>query len=153
MKATSLYRTAAILFLLFAAGHTVGFLSLKPPTAEALAVRDAMNQVHFVIGGSSFSYGGFYTGFGLYVTAYLLFSAFLSWHLGNMAVSHPAAIGGLGWIFCAIQVASLALSWTYFSTGPAVFSALVAICLGLAAGTVARTQEHGLTVRSQARKA
>ncbi len=138
MKATALFRTAAILFVLFAVGHTVGFLRLKPPTAEALAVRDAMNQVHFQIGGSSFSYGGFYTGFGLYVTAYLIFSAFLSWHLGKMAASYPAAIGGLGWIFCAIQVASLGLACIYFSIAPASFSALVAICLGWASWSVER---------------
>lgn len=138
VKATALYRTAAILFVLFAAGHTVGFLRLEPPTAEALAVRDAMNQVHFVIGGASFSYGGFYTGFGLYVTAYLIFSAFLSWHLGNMSVSYPGAIGGLGWIFCAMQVASLGLACIYFSVAPAALSALVAICLGWAAWSVER---------------
>ena len=82
MNATAFYRIASVLLILFAAGHTFGFLSFKPPSPEALAVRDSMNNVHFQVRESSFSYGGFYKGFGLYVTAYLLFSAFLMWHLG-----------------------------------------------------------------------
>ena len=41
MISAKLYRTAAIVFLLFAAGHTFGFLTLTPPTSEAIAVRDA----------------------------------------------------------------------------------------------------------------
>jgi len=47
-----------VLFVLFAAGHTFGFLNFKPPTAEGLAVRDAMNNLHF---GADLSYGAFYT--------------------------------------------------------------------------------------------
>jgi hypothetical protein len=83
MKATALYRIAAVLFIVFAAGHTVGFLGFRPPTTEAAAVRDAMKNVHFQVGGSSFTYGGFYTGFGLFATLYLLFAAYLAWHLGG----------------------------------------------------------------------
>ena len=138
MTATVSYRIAAVLFVLFAAGHTVGFLTLTPPTAEALAVRDAMNNVHFEAGGGNFSYGGFYRGFGLYITAYMLFSAFLAWDLGKMAAAYPAAVGTLGWIFFALQIAGLALSLMYFSVPPAIFSALVAICLGWGAWTVGR---------------
>jgi hypothetical protein len=133
MKAVTLYRIASVLLVLFAAGHTFGFLKFKPSSAEGLAVRDAMNNVHFQVGGSTFSYGGFYTGFGLYITLYLLFSAFLAWHLGTIASNSPQAIGALGWVFCAVQVVSLILSWKYFSAAPAVFSAAVAICLGWAA--------------------
>jgi hypothetical protein len=133
MTPTLLYRIAAVLFLVVAAGHTFGFLKFEPPTAEGAAVRDAMNNVHFQIGKASFSYGGFYVGFGLYVTVYLLFSVYLAWHLGGLARSHPEAIGALGWVFFAVQLAGLALSWIYFALPPTVLSALVAICLGWAA--------------------
>lgn len=81
MSATLLYCIAAVLLLLFAVGHTVGFMGFKPASPEGLAVRDAMNSVRFEFKGASHSYGGFYTGFGLTVTAYLVFSAFLAWHL------------------------------------------------------------------------
>ncbi len=136
MNATTLYRIAAVLLILFALGHTVGFLKFKPPTPEALAVRDAMNNVHFEVKGASLSYGGFYTGFGLFVTAYLLFSAYLAMHLAGLASRTPQAIGGLAWALFAVQIASLTLSWIYFSAAPAAFSGMVAACLGGAAWMV-----------------
>ena len=136
MKAVTLYRVASVLLVLFAAGHTFGFLKFKAPTPEGRAVFESMNSVYFQAGGSSFSYGGFYQGFGLYTTLYLLFAAFLAWHLGTMVRNSPSAIGALGWVFCAVQVVSLILSWKYFSAPPAVFSAVIAICLGLASWLV-----------------
>jgi hypothetical protein len=131
-NATLFYRIASVLFILFAAGHTFGFLAFKPPSAEGLAVRDAMQSVHFQVKGSSFTYGQFYTGFGLYATVYLLFSAFLAWHLGDLARTNPQAIGSLAWVFAAVQVASLILSWRYFLLPPVILSALVATCLAWA---------------------
>jgi len=127
-----LYRIAAVLFVLFAAGHTFGFLKFKPPTSEGVAVRDAMKNVQFRVDGRDYSYGGFYTGFGLYTTVYLLFSALLAWHLGNLAATSPHAVGVVGWAFFAVQVIGLALSWVYFFPVPAILSAVIAICLGLA---------------------
>ncbi len=133
MKAVILYRIAAVVFVFFAAGHTVGFLRLVPPSPEARAVLDGMNNVHFQLRGETFSYGGFYRGFGLSITVTLLFSAFLSWHLGTLAGSHPQAIGWLGWVFAMVQVVSIVISWKYFATVPTIFAAAVAICLGWAA--------------------
>jgi hypothetical protein len=46
MSGSSLYRTASVVFLLFAAGHTFGFLSFTPPTAEGIAVRDDRRSTH-----------------------------------------------------------------------------------------------------------
>jgi hypothetical protein len=136
MKAVTLYRIASVLLVLFAAGHTFGFLKFKSPTAEGIVVRDAMNNVHFQVGGSSFSYGGFYTGFGLTISVYMLFMAFLAWHLGTVAGSNPQAIGSLGWVFCAVQAVSLILDWKYFSVEPVIFSAVLTVCLGWAAWLV-----------------
>ena len=133
MNARTLYRIAAVLLVLFAAGHTVGFLKFTPATPVGVAVRDAMNSVHFPVGGGTFTYGGFYVGFGLFVTVYLLFAAYLAWHLGELSRIDPAAVGALGWIFCATQAASLVLSAKYFFPAPAVFSGLLAVCLGWAA--------------------
>jgi hypothetical protein len=133
MSATSLYRVAAVLLLLFAAGHTFGFLSFKPSTSEGLAVHDAMNSVQFNFKGSRYSYGGFYKGFGLTVTAYLLFSAFLAWHLGGLASTSPQSIGALAWMFAAVQLGCLVLSLLYFFLVPALLSGVVVIVLGWAA--------------------
>src|SRR5271155_3057924 len=111
MKATVLYRIAAVVFVLFALGHTYGFLSLRAPSPEGRAVYDAMNTVHFVVHDHSYSYGGFYRGFGLSCTVSMIFSAFFSWHLGELARSTPSSIGAMGWVFVAAQVAREVPNW------------------------------------------
>src|ERR1700732_1915462 len=62
MKATVLFRITAVLFVIFAAGHTFGFLTFKPPTEAAVAVHNSLNNVYFKSDGKIFSYGGFYRG-------------------------------------------------------------------------------------------
>ena len=133
MKATLLYRIAAVVFVLFAVGHTYGFLSFRPASLEGRAVYDAMNTVHFEEGGQNFTYGGFYRGFGLSCTASMILSAFLCWHLGELARSAPAAISVLGWAFFAVQVVAVVLSFLYFGLPPMVLSAVVAAIVGTAA--------------------
>jgi len=133
MKATLLFRIAAVLLLLFATAHTIGFLRFTPSTPEGVAVRDAMDTVHFQVRSHTYSYGNFYRGFGLFVTAYLLFSAFLAWQLGSLAVKYPQAVRPSAWMLCMVQIASLILSAIYFSGAPVMSSALVALCLGWAA--------------------
>jgi hypothetical protein len=123
------YRIASLVLALFAAGHTYGFLKFTPPTAEGLAVRDAMNQVHFPVKGSDFSYGGFYLGFGLFVTAYLFYSAILAWQLGSLAERDPRTARSLTWSLFTVQLVSLALSLMFFAAPPALLSAIVAACL------------------------
>lgn len=97
MTATLLYRAASVLLLVLAAGPTAGLLSFPPATSDGLAVYEVMNSVHFDLGGSARSYRDICTGFGLTVTAYLLFCAFLAWHLGSLARAQPRAIRTLGW--------------------------------------------------------
>ena len=133
MTATWLYRIAAIIFVLFALGHTFGFLSFRPASQEGRAVYDGMNNVRFDAKGRSYSYGEFYRGFGLSCTVSMIFWAFLCWHLGGLARSNPAAIGGLGWVFFAVQIAGTALSFLYFGPPPMVLSTLVTVLLGVAA--------------------
>ena len=133
MTATAYYRIAAVILALFAAGHTMGFLGFRPNTAEARAVFDGMKTVTMRIGRATFTYGGFYRGFGLAVTVYLVFSAYLAWHLGTLAASQPLAIGWLAWVFVAVNAAMLVLSWAYFSMLPAMLSALVTLALAVAA--------------------
>ena len=133
MSATILFRIASVVFLLFAVGHTFGFLSFKPPTAEGLAVRTAMSDVVFKVGGSTFSYGEFYRGFGLSCTVSMLFSAILCWQLGALATVHPQAIAGVAWSFFGVQVVGVVLSVKYFGLPPAIFSAALTAILGWAA--------------------
>src|SRR5260370_29625791 len=106
MTATLLYRIAALLFVLFAAGHTVGFLRFRPASPQGRAVWDSMHTVRVQLGRGSFTYGGFYVGFGLYNTVFLLFSAVLAWHFSNVAVTTPRAIRLPRLAVCATQDAA-----------------------------------------------
>ncbi len=133
MNATRFYRVAAILFVLFALGHTYGFLTMVPPTAEGRAVLESMNSVHFELRGRSYDYGDFYRGFGLSATVSMLLQAFLAWHLGQLARSVPKAVGAMGWIFCLLQVPGVVMSFLYFGVPPMVLSVLVTVILGAAA--------------------
>lgn len=136
MSATLLYRLAAVLLLLFAVGHTAGFLTFRPTSPEAIAVSEAMSSVLFDFNGRTSSYGQFYVGFGLTVTAYLLFSSLLAWHLGGLARSQPQAIGSLAWSFVAVQLAGLVLNALYFFLVPVLFSSAIVVCLAWAAWLV-----------------
>ena len=82
MKPTLLYRIAASVRLL-AAAHSVGF-QRSSADAEGVAVRDAMFNTHFALHGG-LQLRRFYNGFGLSVGIYMLFAAFLAWHLGSLA--------------------------------------------------------------------
>src|SRR6059058_1382920 len=112
-KAVVLYRIASVLLILFAVGHTFGFLKFQAPTAEGRAVWESMNNAHFQVGRTDATYSRFYVGFGLFQT-----------------------IGALGWTFFAVQLVSLVLSWIYFLAPPIVLSGLVAICIGWASWLV-----------------
>jgi hypothetical protein len=136
MKAVWLYRIAAVIFVLFAALHTYGFLTFRPASPEARVVWDGMNNVQFQEGGDSFSYGRFYVGFGLSATVSMLFSAFLAWYLSVLARSSPQTVGPIGWALFVVQLVGVGLSWKYFSVAPAMFSAALAACLGWAAWSV-----------------
>lgn len=133
MSATLLYRIAAVLFIIFAAGHTVGFLTFRAPSAEGRAILDSMNSVRFDVKGHSYSYGNFYRGFGLSCTVSMVLFAFLAWHLGQLARSTPSAVGFMGWAFCLLQVPGVVLSFLYFGPPPMVLSTLVTLLLAYAA--------------------
>ena len=131
-SATLWFRISAVILLLFAVGHTFGFLSFKPPTEQGMAVREAMANVHFEVGGKIFSYGGFYRGFGLSATISMLFEAFVCWFLGGLARRHPREVVAIGWALIVQQVAGMALSLMYFGIPPIILSALLTICIVIA---------------------
>jgi hypothetical protein len=138
-SASFFFRVAAVLFVVFALGHTIGFLTFKAPTPEGRAVWAAMNSVPLRPGRTTSSYGSIYVGFGLVVTAYLAFSALVAWHLSSLSRTNRQAIGVFGWAFFAAQLVTLGLSWLYFSAPPIVFAAVIAACAG-AGAWLARTR-------------
>ena len=132
MKASIFYRIAAVLLLLFAAGHTFGFRQNNPEWG-ADAVLELMRSVHFDAQGFTRTYWDFFSAFGLFFSVFLLFSAILAWLLGGLPAETLARVRSIAWAFAICFAAITALSWIYAFTTPIVFSALITVCLIAAA--------------------
>ena len=132
MKTSLLYRIAAVLILLFAVGHTIGFLQHDPKWGVD-ALLASMRTIHFDIQGFSRTYWDFFVGFGLFVTVFLLFAAVLAWQLGGLPAETLARMRGIAWAFGVCFAAVAFLSWRYFFLIPLVFSIVITICLSAAA--------------------
>jgi hypothetical protein len=145
-SATVWFRISAVILLLFAVGHTLGFLTFKPPTEQGMAVREAMTNVHFQVGGKIFSYGGFYRGFGLSATVSMLFESFLCWFLGSLARRHPREVEPIGWALVVQQVAGMVLALLYFGVPPIIFSAVLTACIVVA--TLLATRSSKASIQS-----
>lgn len=132
MKASLLYRTASVLLILFALGHTLGFRRVDPRW-KLDSIIAALRSTHFEVQGLNRTYWDFYVGFGLFVTILLLFTAMLAWQLGGLPKGHLSEMRLVGWSLAACFVVVTFLSWKYFFIVPVIFSGIVAICLILAA--------------------
>jgi hypothetical protein len=120
---------ASGLLLFFACGHTIGFLRFRPASPEGQAVLNAMASVRFDVKGRSYTFGGFYRGFGWSITVYFLFSALLAWQLGSLAASVPQHIKVMAWGLTATQAVCVALSMRFFFLVPALMSLLTVAAL------------------------
>jgi hypothetical protein len=130
MRASVLYRIAAILLLLLDAGHTSGFPWSDPKWGVDLG---SMQSTHFYIMGFSRTYWDFYVGFGLFVSVILLLAVALAWQLGGLPPESLALMRGTAWTFALCFAAITALNWKYFFMAPIVFSSLITVCLTAAA--------------------
>src|SRR6202051_580357 len=130
MKASRFYRIAAVLLLLFDAGHTSGFPWSDPRWGVDLS---AMRSTHFYIMGFSRAYWDFYVGFGLFVSVFLLLAMVLAWQLGSLPPESLALMRGTAWAFALCFAAITVLSWKYLFIMPIAFSIAITACLTAAA--------------------
>jgi hypothetical protein len=130
MKASLFYRIAAVLLLLFDAGHTSGFPWSDPTWGVDLG---PMRSTHFYILGFSRTYWDFYVGFGLTVSVFLLLAVVLAWQLGSLPPESFAYMRGTAWTFALCFAAIAVLDWKYFFIIPIVFSIVITLCLTAAA--------------------
>jgi hypothetical protein len=128
MRAFLLYRIASGLLVLFALGHTVGFRQVDPRW-NADGVVNGMRSVRFEVQGFNRSYWDFFSGFGLFVSVFLIFAAVLAWQFGSMSPERLSAIPVERWSFAICFVLIAALTWRYFFVTPDVLSTLVALAL------------------------
>jgi hypothetical protein len=128
MKASILYRVAAVLLLVFAAAHTFGF-SQSDPQWGVDALLGSLRSIHFDVQGSSRTYWDFFLAAGLSVGVFYLFAAVLAWQLGGLPAATLAHMRGITWAFALCFAAITVVSWRYLFILPVVFSVVVTVCL------------------------
>lgn len=132
MKASLFYRIAAVLLLLFAVGHTLGF-SQSDPTWGVDAVVGSMRSIHFDVQGFHRSYWDFFLAAGFSVGVFYLFAAILAWQLGRLPAATLALMRGTAWAFALCFAAITVLSCIYLFIIPIAFSIAITSCLAAAA--------------------
>ena len=138
MKASVLYRAVAVLLVLFAVAHTLGFSQPPDPKWGVDALVASMRSQHFDLGGSSRTYWDFFMAAGLSVGAFYLFTGVLAWQLAGLPAETLARLRGVTWALALCFVAITVVSWRYLFILPVIFSGVAALCLLSAAWLSAR---------------
>ena len=132
MKASVFYRIAAVLLLLFAVGHTLGFRQ-SDPTWGVDALLSAMRSIHFDVQGFNRTYWDLFQAAGFCVGVFYFFAAILAWQLGGLPSATLALMRGTAWAFALCFAAITVVSWKYLFVLPIVFSTVITLCLIAAA--------------------
>jgi hypothetical protein len=140
MKAFHFLRIAAVLTLLYCAGHTSGMPWTPYTDAAAKSVVETMKTHSFAEQGFQGTYWDLYMGFGLVISLYLLLQAVLLWQVASLAKTEARRVRPIIVSFLIAFVINVALSWKYFFIVPVVLAGLTAICLAIALILTARPQ-------------
>src|SRR5271156_5157124 len=132
MNASTFYRIAAVLLLLFALGHTLGFRQSDPKWGVD-ALLGAMRSIHFAVQGFNRTYWDLFVAAGFSVGVFYLFAAILAWQLGGLPAATLALMRGTAWAFALCFAAITVVSWRYLFILPIVFSIVITLCLSAAA--------------------
>ena len=124
-----------VLFVFYALGHTLGALiskSRRLRLRSSDAVVSMMQSVHVISQGADCTWISASTGaLGIFVSFYLLLSAFLAWWVGGMTERTRGALLPVAWALLAVSAANLPLVFLYFFPAPMVFSVVIAVLLGI----------------------
>jgi hypothetical protein len=135
MKHFTLFRIAAYLTLLFCAGHTAGgMLAQKSLGPASDVVFSAMKSTHFDFNGADCTWYGFWFGFGLTVSAFLVLVAVTTFTLDRVTPAAWPQVQSIAWAVIAAMAFNGIIAWRYFFAGPTAFS-IVIVAL-LVAGTI-----------------
>jgi hypothetical protein len=132
MNASRLYRIAAVLLLLFALGHTIGFRQ-SDPTWGVDALLSSMKSIRLDVQGFQRTYWDFFVAAGFSVGVFYLFAAILAWQLGGLPASTRAHMRGTAWAFALCFAAITVVSWRYLFILPIAFSTAITVCMTVAA--------------------
>jgi hypothetical protein len=137
MKPSVLYRIAAVLLLLFAIGHTLGFRQ-SDPTWGVDGLLGSMRSIHFDVQGFNRTYWDLFSAAGFSIGAFYLFAAILAWQLGGLPAATLALMRGTAWAFALCFAAITVVSWRYLFILPIAFSTVITFSLSAAAWLAAK---------------
>jgi hypothetical protein len=132
MKASRFYRIAAVLLLIFAAGHTLGFRQ-SDPSWGVDAVLGSMRSIRFEVQGFNRTYWDLFVAAGFSVGVLYLFAAILAWQLGGLPAATLAHLRGTAWAFALCFAVITLVSCRYLFILPIAFSIVITLCLTAAA--------------------
>ena len=132
MKASIFYRIAAVLLLLFAVGHTLGFRQSDPAWGVD-ALLGSMRSIQFEVQGFNRTYWDLFLAAGFSVGVFYLFAAILAWQLGGLPPATLALMRGTAWAFALCFAAITVVSWRFLFILPIAFSIVITLCLTAAA--------------------
>jgi hypothetical protein len=128
MRSSLFHRIAAILLLLFAVGHTLGFRQ-SDPTWGVDTLLGSMRSIHFEVQGFSRTYWDLFVAAGFSVGVFYLFAAVLAWQLCGLPAQTLAVMRVTVWDLALSFAAITVVSWRYLFVVPIAFSILITVCL------------------------
>ena len=132
MKRFTPLRSASVLLLIFCVLHTAGgMLAQKSLGVASDRVFEQMKSVHFRFNGADCTWYGFWYGFGLTVSAFLLFSAIMAWELDRVPSEYWPQLRYISWALVVAHALNTVLSWGYFFAGPGVFGTVITLLLAV----------------------
>jgi len=140
MKASLFLRIAAVVTLLYFAGHTAGIPWTPYTGPDAVPVLDAMKNQRFEANGFKGTYWELYFGFGIMISAFLLVQAVVLWQVGSLAKTDASRVRPIVASFLVAFIVDAALAWKYFFAVPATMAAAIALCLAIALVLASRTK-------------
>jgi hypothetical protein len=129
MNVTLLLRMAALIALVYAAGHTAGAPWTPAIGPEQLPVIEGMKSQRFFAEGVMRTYWDFYQGFGVIISAFLCLQAAALWLLGSLAKANAPSLRPVIAVFLAATLVNAGLAWAYFFAVPAILAGAISACL------------------------
>jgi hypothetical protein len=128
MTTTLLLRIAAVISLLFAAGHSRGGLRKWSPMGEN-EVLMAMREHQFDTMGVSRSYLDFFMGFGWSISVAMLLQTILLWQMASLARTNAVQVRPMIAAFAVATFATAVIAWRFIFPVPALFSIVLLVVL------------------------
>jgi hypothetical protein len=138
MRTVIFLRIASVLTFVHALLHTIGGVFGSAASGVQQATVAVMKANEFPAMGVMRSYWDFYRGMGLTVSVFLTVEAVVFWQLSSMAKTDGLRLRPVLAAFSVGYLGIAVVSYRYFFAAPVITEILIALCLGLAIGSVTR---------------